>query len=96
MNWKKIVSIAIMAVVVLGALALIKFMPFWATVTTLVALIAGFIASWLWKDKIEEVIEIPEPEEILNQFKDWFASLTPNEASKAVSSANKAKKKATA
>lgn len=91
-NWKKSIAIAIVAVVVIGAFGLIKVMPFWTTVVSIVSLAAGFIAAWLFKDKIEEVIEIPEADEIIEKFKEWFSSLTSNEASKAVSAAKKAAK----
>lgn len=91
-NWKKAVAAAIIVLVIVCAFALIKVMPFWATVASLISLTAGFVAAWLFKDKIEEVIEIPEADEIVEKFKEWFSSLTSNEASKAVAAAKRAVK----
>jgi len=94
-NWKKTVAAVIAALVILGAFALIKFMPFWATIASLVAFVAGFACAWLSKDKIEEVIEIPDAEEIVDRIKEWFTSLDTTTVSKAVSAAKKAKTKET-
>lgn len=93
-NWKKTVAVVIVIAVVLGAIGLVKVMPFWATLSSIIALIAGFVAAWLFKDRIEEVVNIPDADEMLEKFKEWFASLTSNEASKAVSAAKKAAKEA--
>lgn len=92
-NWKKAVAAAIVVLVVVGAFALIKVMPFWATVASLVSLVAGFGAAWLCKDKIEEVIELPDSDEIIKKIKEWFASLDTKTVSKAVSAAKKSTKK---
>lgn len=92
-NWKKAVAAAIVVLVVVGAFALIKVMPFWATVASLVSLVAGFGAAWLCKDKIEEVIELPDSDEIVEKIKEWFSSLDTKTVSKAVSAAKKSVKK---
>ena len=92
-NWKKAVAAAIVVLVVVGAFALIKVMPFWATVASLVSLVAGFGAAWLCKDKIEEVIELPDSDEIIEKIKEWFASLDTKTVSKAVGAAKKSVKK---
>lgn len=91
-NWKKTLAVIIMVAVVLGAFGLIKVMPFWATLSSIVSLIAGFVAAWLFKDRIEEVVNIPDADEMLEKFKEWFASLTSTEASKAVAAAKKVSK----
>lgn len=99
-NWKKTVAIVIAALVILGAFALIKVMPFkvmpfWATIASLVSFAAGFVSAWLFKDKIEEVVEIPDADEIIERIKEWFSSLDTAIVSKAVSAAKKAKTKET-
>lgn len=94
-NWKKTVAVVIAALVILGAFALIKVMPFWATIASLVSFVAGFVSAWLFKDKIEEVVEIPDADEIIERIKEWFSSLDTATVSKAVSAAKKAKTKET-
>ena len=93
MTVKKWISLAIVVVVAVGALALIKLFPFWVTIACLVSLVGGFAAGYLAKDTVEEVIELVDPSEVIDNIKDWFADLTSNEASKAVSAARKAKAK---
>lgn len=93
MTVKRWISLAIVAVVVVGALALIKLFPFWVTIACLVSLVGGFAAGYLAKNTVEEVIELVDPTEVIDKIKDWFSGLTPNEASKAVSTAKKAKAK---
>lgn len=90
MTTKKWISLAIVAVVAVGALALIKLFPFWVT---LACLVGGFAAGYLAKDSVEEVINLVAPSEVIDNIKDWFSGLTSNEASKAVSAAKKAKAK---
>ena len=93
MTVKKWISVAIAAVGVVGALLLIKLFPFWVTLACLVCLILGAIAGYMFKDSVEEVIELVEPETVIDKIKDWFTGLTSNEASKAVAAAKKAKAK---
>lgn len=93
MTTKKWISLAIVAVVVVGALALIKLFPFWVTLACLVSLVGGFAAGYLAKNTVEEVVELVDPTEVVDSIKDWFAGLTSNEASKAVAAAKKAKTK---
>lgn len=92
MNTKRWISLAIVAVVVVGALALIKLFPFWVTLACLVSLVGGFAAGYLAKNTVEEIIEVVEPSEVVDKIKDWFTGLTSNEASKAVAAAKKMKK----
>lgn len=91
MTAKRWISLAIVVAVVVGALALIKLFPFWATLACLMSLIGGFAAGYLAKNTVEEVIEVVEPSEVVDNIKDWFTGLTSNEASKAVAAAKKAK-----
>lgn len=93
MNTKRWISLAIVAAVVVGALALIKLFPFWATLACLVSLVGGFAAGYLAKNSVEEVINLVDPSEVIDNIKDWFSGLTSNEASKAVAAAKKAKTK---
>lgn len=93
MTTKKWISLAIVAVVAVGALALIKLFPFWVTLACLVSLVGGFAAGYLAKDTVEEVINLVDPSEVIDNIKDWFSGLTSNEVSKAVSAAKKAKAK---
>lgn len=61
MNTKRWIALAIVAVVVVGSLGLIKLFPFWATLTCLVSVIAGFAAGYLFKkDIIKEVEKVVE------------------------------------
>ena len=61
MNTKRWIALAIVAVVVVGSLGLIKLFPFWATLTCLVSMIAGFAAGYLFKkDIIKEVEKVVE------------------------------------
>lgn len=61
MNTKRWISLAIVAVVVVGSLGLIKLFPFWATLACLVSVIAGFAAGYLFKrDIIKEVEKVVE------------------------------------
>lgn len=92
MTVKKWISIAIAAVGVVGALLLIKLFPFWVTLACLVCLVLGAIAGYMFKDSVEEVIELVDPETVVDKIKDWFAGLTSNDASKAVAAAKKSKK----
>lgn len=92
MNTRKWISVAIVAAVVVGSLALIKIFPFWATLACLVALVGGFVAGYLYKDKEEIFAEVVDADEVVEKVKDWFSGLTSNEASKAVSAARKAVK----
>lgn len=93
MTLKKWISVAIAAVGVVGALLLIKLFPFWVTLACLVALVLGAVAGYMFKDSVEEVIELVDPSTVIDNIKDWFASLTSNDASKAVATAKKAKAK---
>lgn len=93
MTTKRWISLAIVAAVVVGALALIKLFPFWATLACLVSLVGGFAAGYLAKNSVEEVINLVDPSEVIDNIKDWFSGLTSNEASKAVAAAKKAKTK---
>lgn len=93
MTTKKWISLAIVAVVAVGALALIKLFPFWVTLACLVSLVGGFAAGYLAKNSVEEVINLVDPSEVIDNIKDWFSGLTSNEASKAVAAAKKAKTK---
>lgn len=61
MTKKRWISLAIVAVVVVGSLGLIKLFPFWATLACLVSVIAGFAAGYLFKrDIIKEVEKVVE------------------------------------
>ena len=61
MNTKRWISLAIVAVVVVGSLGLIKLFPFWATLACLVSVIAGVAAGYLFKrDIIKEVEKVVE------------------------------------
>lgn len=61
MNTKRWISLAIVAVVVVGSLGLIKLFPFWATLACLVSVVAGFAAGYLFKrDIIKEVEKVVE------------------------------------
>lgn len=61
MTKKRWISLAIVAVVVVGSLGLIKLFPFWATLACLVSMIAGFAAGYLFKkDIIKEVEKVVE------------------------------------
>lgn len=91
MTTKRWISLAIVAAVVVGALALIKLFPFWAILACLVSLVGGLAAGYLAKNTVEEVIEVVEPSKVVDNIKDWFTGLTSNEASKAVAAAKKAK-----
>lgn len=93
MNTKRWIALAIVAVVVVGSLGLIKLFPFWVTLACLVSLVGGFAAGYLTKNPIEEVAELVDPSEVVDKIKDWFTSLTSNEASKAVAAAKKIKAK---
>lgn len=92
MNTKRWISVAIAAVGVVGALLLIKLFPFWVTLACLGCLVLGAVAGYMFKNSVEEVIELVEPEAVINKIKDWFTGLTSNEASKAVAAAKKTKK----
>jgi 4-hydroxybenzoate polyprenyltransferase len=51
---KKIVFAAIVIAVVVGLLAYYKYIPFWASIVSTGAFIAGIIAGWIakkWSDK---------------------------------------------
>lgn len=93
MTVKKWISVALAIVGVVGSLLLIKLFPFWVTLACLAALVIGAIAGYLFKEPIEELAEVVDAEEVIDKIKDWFASLTSNDASKAVSAARKAKAK---
>lgn len=93
MTLKKWISVAIAVVGVVGALLLVKLFPFWVTLACLVCLVLGAAAGYLFKDSVEEVIELVEPETVVDRIKDWFAGLTSTEASKAVAAAKKTKTK---
>ena len=61
MTKKRWISLAIVAVVVVGSLGLIKLFPFWATLACLVSVVAGFAAGYLFKkDIIKEVEKVVE------------------------------------
>lgn len=91
MTVKRWISLAIVAVVVIGALALIKLFPFWVTIACLVSLVGGFVAGYLAKNTVEEVIELVDPSTVIDKIKDWFSSLTSDEVSKVVTAAKKTK-----
>lgn len=91
MTTKKWISAAIIAVVVVGALARIKLFPFWVTLSCLISLAGGLIAGYLLKDKVETVVNMVDPTEVINSIKDWFLSLTASEISKAASVVKKTK-----
>lgn len=93
MTVKKWISVAIAVVGVVGALLLVKLFPFWVTLACLACLVLGAAAGYIFKDSVEEVIELVEPDTVVDKIKDWFAGLTSNEASKAVAAAKKAKTK---
>lgn len=93
MTKKKWIAIIIIAVVVIGALALIKVFPFWVTLICLACGVAGYIAGYLFKDTEASVINLVSPSEVLDRLKDWITSITSNEASKIVAAAKKAKAK---
>ena len=93
MTKKKWFAIGIIAVVVIGALALIKVFPFWVTLICLACGVAGYIAGYLFKDTEASVINLVSPSEVLDCLKDWITSITSNEASKIVAAAKKAKAK---
>lgn len=67
MTKERWIAVAIIALVVLGSLALIKIFPFWVTLACLFSITAGFIAGYMYKKpeiitKIQEVIkEVPVP-----------------------------------
>lgn len=92
MNTKRWIALIIMAGAVVGSLGLIKLFPFWVTLACLVCLVLGAVAGYMFKNSVEEVIELVEPEAVVNKIKDWFVGLTSNEASKAVAAAKKTKK----
>lgn len=61
MTKKRWIAVAIVAAVVVGSFGLIKLFPFWATLTCLVSVIAGFAAGYLFKkDIIKEVEKVVE------------------------------------
>lgn len=61
MTKKRWISLAIVAVVVVGSFGLIKLFPFWAILACLVSVIAGFAAGYLFKkDIIKEVEKVVE------------------------------------
>lgn len=91
MTTKKWISAAIIAVVVVGALALIKLFPFWVTLSCLISLAGGLIAGYLLKDKVETVVNMVDSTEVINSIKDWFSSLPASEISKAASVVKKTK-----
>lgn len=91
MTTKKWISAAIIAVVVVGALALIKLFPFWVTLACLISLLGGLIAGYLLKDKVKTVVNMVDPTEVTNNIKDWFSGLTASEISKAASVVKKTK-----
>ena len=93
MTKKKWFAIGIIAVVVIGALALIKVFPFWVTLICLACGVAGYIAGYLFKDTEASVINLVSPSEVLDSLKGWITSITSNEASKIVAAAKKAKTK---
>lgn len=89
MTTKKWISAAIIAVVVVGALALIKLFPLWVTLSYLISLAGGLIAGYLFKDKVETVVNMVDSTEVINSIEDWFSSLNTSKVSKAVSAAKK-------
>lgn len=93
MTKKKWFAIGIIAVVVIGALALIKVFPFWVTLVCLACGVAGYIAGYLFRDPETSVINLVSPSEVLDSLKTWISSITSNEASKIVAAARKAKAK---
>lgn len=93
MTKKKWFAIGIIAVVVIGALALIKVFPFWVTLVCLACGIAGYIAGYLFKESETSVINLVSPSEVLDSLKSWVSSITSNEASKIVAAARRAKAK---
>lgn len=89
MTTKKWISLAIVVAVIIGSLALVKLLPFWATLACLVSLGAGFTAGYLFKRPEEFVANVVDADEVIEKFKEWFSSLTSNGASKAVAAAKK-------
>lgn len=56
---KQLTVLAIVVAVILGLLAYYKFVPFWATIASTGAFIAGIIAGWAakaWSDKRKEAV----------------------------------------
>lgn len=54
---KQLIVLAIVVAVILGLLAYYKFVPFWASIVSTGAFIAGIIAGWAakaWSDKRKE------------------------------------------
>lgn len=96
MTKKKWFAIGIIAVVVIGALTLIKVFPFWVTLVCLACGVAGYIAGYLFKESETSIINLVSPSEVLDSLKSWVSSITSNEASKIVAAARKAKAKHTA
>lgn len=89
MTVKRWISTAIVAVVVILALMLIKLFPFWVTLACVASLVGGFIAGYLFKNPIEEIIEVVDSSAVVDKFKEWFKSLTTTEALKSVTAAKK-------
>lgn len=64
-------------------------MPFWATLACIVSLALGFVAGYLFKNPIENIIKMVDTTEVIDKIKEWFASLTTSDAMKGVSAARK-------
>lgn len=64
---KRGLSIGITVLVIVGILAMIKFVPFWVSLVNLGVFIVGFLAGYLFKKKeiitvekvVEKIVEIP-------------------------------------
>lgn len=78
MTTKKWIAIAIIAAVVIGSLALIKVFPFWATLSCLVSLVAGVIAGYIFKDKVEEVATVVNATEVADEVTNRVKELLVN------------------
>jgi hypothetical protein len=65
MNTRKWIALGIALIVILAAMALIKFYPLWVTISCLVAFIAGTIAGYVYKGPeiitkiVEKIVEVP-------------------------------------
>lgn len=67
MNTKRWVALGITALVIVGSLALIKILPFYATIACLITFVLGFISGYIFKNKevvekiVEKIVEVEKP-----------------------------------
>ena len=65
MNTRKWIAFGIALVAILASIALIKFFPFWVTISCLVTFIAGVVAGYIYKEPevitkiVNKIVEVP-------------------------------------